>query len=159
MLLSVAMRSAPVASGSRVPVCHIFLIPVIPRSLRITSKLVNPIGLLIRKNILFLEFWITRLTRMREKSWSMCPLEFATLQESSITKYIEIPKINEDTAYHVGPIDEVRTRTNSEAILETLSAICGVLSIIAHHPVCISWYEELISLDIIWEICMSTIGR
>lgn len=113
----------------------------------------------MRKNILFLEFWIARLTRMREKSWSMCPLEFATFEESSFAEYIEVSKIQENTTHNIGSLDEVSIGPNSKTILETLSTVSGILSIVTHHPVGISWYEELIPLDVVREIGMSTIGR
>ena len=53
VLESVAMRRHHVASGSSVPVCHIFLMPRDFRSSRMTSKLDIPSGLSMRKNIFY----------------------------------------------------------------------------------------------------------
>lgn len=48
VLSSVATKIHPLASGSSVPVCHIFLIQVSFRSFLMRSKLVYPRGLLMR---------------------------------------------------------------------------------------------------------------
>lgn len=79
---------------------------------------------------------------MIEKSWLMCPCEFPITNQSSFFEYVEISEVQKYVTDNIFSLDKMSSFTIAITVLEALSGVSRIISIVTHYPIVSFWYGK-----------------